>query len=79
DAGIVEIGTDFDCVKLMTIHASKGLQYPIVISIAGHKQPFSFSFGTFHDDMDNLYRKITFDKDDSDLEAKSEYVRLLYV
>ena len=79
DAGIVEIGTDFDCVKLMTIHASKGLQYPIVISIAGYKQPFGFSFGTFHDDMDNLYRKITFDKDDSDLEAKSEYVRLLYV
>ncbi len=35
DSNIVAIGTDFDCVKIMTIHASKGLQFPVVIAPCG--------------------------------------------
>ena len=34
DGNLVEKGTDFDCVQLMTIHASKGLEFPVVF-IAG--------------------------------------------
>ncbi len=35
DGNLVEKGTDFDCVQLMTIHASKGLEFPVVIVPAG--------------------------------------------
>ncbi len=37
DGNIVEIGTDSKCVQVMTIHASKGLEFPVVISVAGFK------------------------------------------
>ena len=33
----VEKGTNFECVRLMTMHASKGLQFPIVIMSGGFK------------------------------------------
>lgn len=35
DGNVVEKGTDFDSVQLMTIHASKGLEFPVVIVPAG--------------------------------------------
>ena len=34
---IIEKSTDFNSVRIMTIHASKGLEFPIVISVAGFK------------------------------------------
>lgn len=37
EANLVERGTDKACVQVMTIHASKGLEFPIVISVAGFK------------------------------------------
>lgn len=37
DGNLVSKGSDFDAVQVMTIHASKGLQFPVVISVAGFK------------------------------------------
>lgn len=38
DGNLVSKGSDFDAVQVMTIHASKGLQFPVVISVAGFKE-----------------------------------------
>ena len=35
---LVEKGSDFNAVQVMTIHASKGLEFPVVISVAGFKR-----------------------------------------
>ncbi len=80
DSGVVEIGTDFDAVKIMTIHASKGLQYPVVISVAGFKninpKPVVYSA---HDEYDDYKRKIVFSHDDAIIDEIHEWKRLLYV
>lgn len=47
DENLVSKGTDFDAVQVMTIHASKGLEFPIVISVAGFKRLNSHSSGPF--------------------------------
>lgn len=36
EANIVEKSTDLDCVQIMTIHASKGLEFPVVICVGGY-------------------------------------------
>ncbi|MCR4561961.1 MAG: UvrD-helicase domain-containing protein [Bacilli bacterium] len=35
NGNLLEISTDFDCVRMMTIHASKGLEFPVVIVSGG--------------------------------------------
>ena len=37
EGSLVERGTDKDCIQIMTIHAAKGLEFPIVIPVAGFK------------------------------------------
>ena len=37
DGDLVEKGSDFNAVQVMTIHASKGLEFPVVISVAGFR------------------------------------------
>lgn len=37
NANLVARNSDFDVVQVMTIHASKGLEFPVVISVAGFK------------------------------------------
>ena len=37
DGNLVEKSSDYDAVQVMTIHASKGLEFPVVISVAGFK------------------------------------------
>lgn len=47
DGSLVEKGTDYDAVQIMTIHASKGLEFPVVISVAGFKGINNSSKGPF--------------------------------
>ena len=37
EGNLVEKGTEFNCVQIMSIHASKGLEFPVVIVPAGLK------------------------------------------
>lgn len=78
DSSTVEIGTDLHSVKLMTIHASKGLQFPIVISVAGYKAPFNqIKAYTYHND--NRERKICYDSKKALKDLIGEWERLIYV
>lgn len=79
DSGIVEIGTDFDAVKIMTIHAAKGLQYPVVISVAGWQTPKGHIPVVYHDDENQFKRRISFNSNKASKDEEAEYKRLIYV
>ena len=70
--------TDFDCVKVMTIHASKGLEFPVVISVAGFKKPnVSSGIYSWHE---NGSRVLSLDKEQGYVrEIMEENKRLFYV
>ncbi len=75
---LVENANDLDAVKIMTIHASKGLEFPVVIMVGSLKGINSFAKGPF------IYNKekdkyIGFDKDLKNSEDCLEWRRLLYV
>ena len=81
---IVEKSTDFDCVQIMTMHASKGLQFPVVIAVGGFKGPFNFGKAfNYHivDELTNESKQIlTFEKkDEVKKEELAEWKRLFYV
>ena len=82
DSSIVAKGTDLDVIQTMTIHASKGLEFPIVISVAGERG-HAGSSGPYlvHSDTDSK-RYLTFDDDAKEIskhETESEWRRLFYV
>ena len=81
DGNIVEKGTDFDSVQLMTIHASKGLEFPVVIVPAGcRKTPNNPQAYLYHNE--NNKAKLSFSpygKDQMAKEAAYERERLFYV
>jgi len=82
DGNLVAKGTDFDCVQVMTIHASKGLEFPVVIAVGGFKQrnkkiPQAYFY---HDQNKNA--KLTFSEQRKELMQKEddyELQRLFYV
>ncbi len=77
DSGIIAKSTDTDCVRVMTIHAAKGLQFPVVISAAGCKGEKSSDCYSYHDGGKYL---LSFGDDDkSKKERVDEYKRLFYV
>jgi len=83
DDNIVAKGTDFDCVKLITIHSSKGLEYPVVISVAGFKgeipktiTPKAFNF---HKDKKSILSFYETAREAQTIESRYEYQRLFYV
>ena len=79
---LVEKGSDFNAVQVMTIHASKGLEFPVVISVAGFKgynknAPAPY---LYHDKQKKLY--IGFGdvaKQNRKEEELEEWRRLFYV
>ena len=81
DGKLVAKGSDFDAVQVMTIHASKGLEFPVVISVAGFKQPRGSDSGPFlYHDGDSV--RLGFGKKAKEarsLEEKEEWSRLFYV
>ena len=80
---IVAKSTALDCVRLMTIHASKGLQFPVVISVAGWSGPkVSDDAYNYHKKNANGSEKHVVALESSPEiaeEEKEEYFRLLYV
>jgi exodeoxyribonuclease V beta subunit len=78
NGNIIEKSTNFDCVQIMTIHASKGLQFPVVLGVCGFKQPISsVSVTSFHKDNKQVlsFRMCEEYRD----EQIAEWKRLFYV
>lgn len=80
---IIEKSTNFDCVQLMTIHASKGLQFPVVICAGGFKEKKNFNkvFESYEEDKNGTVQKIlSFQSSKEwDDEENEELKRLFYV
>ena len=89
-----ELETDDDAVTIMTIHNSKGLQFPVVIlpdcwNVNGTRDPRNkFSFGKkedkdylfhFHEENNLKFSKAIGRQKIAEKELKDEKVRLLYV
>lgn len=83
DTDIIGTETDFDAVRIMTIHASKGLEYPVVISIAGFKNPSDKSKSILFKEEDNTVLTYNCKKGDEydkyNCARIQEEMRLLYV
>lgn len=78
---LIEKGFDSDCVQIMTIHASKGLEFPVVISAAGFKGYYD-GFGgpfLFHKDDDIFMGFGDLAKKSRKREELEEWKRLYYV
>lgn len=81
DGSLVEKGTDYDAVQVMTIHASKGLEFPVVISVAGFKGINPASKGTFlYHSEEGIHLGLGADaKNARKTEELEEWKRLFYV
>lgn len=89
DGNLVEKGTDFNAVQIMTVHASKGLEFPVVIAAAGVKGAANIGDGfySYHDANNKLH--INYDKkfkiggasvlDIANYEKCLEWRRIFYV
>ena len=84
NGALVEKSTNFDCVQIMTMHASKGLQFPVVIAVGGYKGPYTHGKVFTCHDIDKITNKekqyLVFDRNDKVVEEEIEEAkRLFYV
>ena len=80
DGNLVEKSSDYDAVQVMTIHASKGLEFPVVISVAGFKgkRPGTGPF-LYHDNDEIRLGFSERAKTIREREELEEWKRLFYV
>ncbi|NOR19198.1 MAG: exodeoxyribonuclease V subunit beta, partial [Xanthomonadales bacterium] len=86
DEGIIRLESDANLIKIITIHKSKGLEYPLVflpfICSFREVSKGSSSFYRYHDDQQNLCIDLTKDEEIrayNNEERLQEDIRLLYV
>ncbi len=83
DASLLRLETDADAVMISTIHASKGLQYPVVfVPFAWDAPHGKADRALFHNDVGELILDLARDEENvqkSATEKKGEAARLLYV
>ena len=85
DENILRLESDADLIKIITIHKSKGLEYPLVFLpfICGFREPSSNdSYFKYHDEHNDLrvdLNKSDASKDLANKERLQEDLRLLYV
>ena len=76
---IAKVG-DFDAIQVMTIHASKGLQFPVVISFGGIKDLPKNADAFLYKKEDKKYLGFSKNaKAQNEIEVKEELRRLFYV
>lgn len=82
-ASLVAKSTEFNCVRIMTMHASKGLQFPVVISVGGLRgpKPTNDAYSCHHEFEDGTIRQVvSLQKlDEANEEQIDEFFRLFYV
>lgn len=77
---LVEKSTDFNAVQVITIHSSKGLEFPIVISVAGFKKPKSSNKPYIYHQEDSIHLGFSEEaKKIAEKEEMEEWKRLFYV
>ena len=82
DLGLLAKGTDRDVIQVMTIHAAKGLEFPVVIAVAGFKKFNKGNSGPYEAAGEGEKRVLSFGKkikQRSEEEAQKEWSRLFYV
>jgi len=88
DADIHQIETEAQKVQIMTMHVSKGLQFPVVFIAGGLTQPFADAYHVYHNydpvNPDAGIHKVidlsrTYGKEQHDREKNDEDKRLYYV
>jgi len=90
DADIHQIETDAQKVQIMTMHVSKGLQFPVVFIAGGLTQPFAEDYHVYHDydpanpaagahkviDLSKTYGRQQHDREKNDEDKRLFYVAL---
>ncbi len=90
DADIHQIETEAQKVQIMTMHVSKGLQFPVVFIAGGLTQPFADDYHVYHDfdpanpgagshkviDLSKTYGKEQHDREKNDEDKRLYYVAL---